>query len=86
MYGFTDEAWAFIKKDQFFMTYFDQSHDSLEEKAEEYIEYKTVADFNRNRGRAYDSIEELKDVLTFGIDEALAYITPSGTILAYTYL
>lgn len=86
MYGFSNEAWAFIKIDRFFMTYFDQSHDSLEGKAEEYEEYSNVSDFNRCRGRNYDSIEELKDILPSGIDEALAYITPSGTILAYTYL
>ena len=86
MFGFSNEAWAFIKKDTFFQAYFNQFHDSLVEKAAEYIEYNTVADFNRNRGRAYDSIEELKDVLTFGIDEALAYITPSNTILTYSTL
>jgi len=80
MFGFSNEAWAFIKQDRFFMTYFDQCHSSLEEKAAEYIEYQTVADFNRNRGRAYDSIGELK------IDEALAYITPSKTIVTYEFL
>ena len=84
MFGFSNEAWAFIKQDQFFMTYFDQCHSSLEEKAEEYIEYQTVADFNRNRGRAYDSIKELKDILPLGIDESLAHITPSNTILTYS--
>ena len=88
MYGFTSEAQDFIAKDTFFEDHFNQAFNSLEEKAEEYQEYKTVADFNKCRGRNYESIEEIKDILRCDRpgDEALAYVTGAQTIVAYTYL
>ena len=52
MYGFSNEAWAFIKIDRFFMTYFDQSHDSLEGKAEEYEEYSKMMHENQIEKKA----------------------------------
>lgn len=88
MVKFTEEAQDFIANDTFFEDHFNQAFNSLEEKAEEYVEYKTVAEFNRFRGRNYESIEEIKEILDSDRpgDEALAYVTGAQTIVVYTYL
>ena len=88
MVKFTEEAQDFIANDTFFEDHFNQSFNSLEEKAEEYEEYKTVAEFNRIRGRNYDSIEEIKEILDSDRpgDEALVYVTGAQTIVTYTYI